>query len=424
MSNHSSDLGAFQLTYLGQTAQVTVRQLLPATSSLKTTWSYLDNAHDRRLSGIANTGLTTSQFTNFTFETTPENFITGITQESDASVPEPDPVAQTVSFNNLNEITQISGQAYNYDAEGNLLSDGDRTYSWDVENRLVGVTYASQPGKRTKFTYDGFGRRVETDDASVGGGSAAISKYVWCGSKLCQARDASYAVTRSYLDEGEYKVGATDPSLYYGIDQIGSVRRVYESTTSAPTSDFDPSGVAVQADAIPTDFGYAGMIEKSEEVGLNLSQYRGYDASTGRWLSRDPLTDSTVQMIGQSIDNAVSISSLSPFSFTKVGALSEADFLLRGGSLASEVNPYQYANARPTIEIDQSGLNPFTPDQSAVVDLAKGAQRGGLSITDAQTLLGWAQEYGLPCRGPEIHPNRPFNILHIHVGPINHIPVN
>ncbi|WFU13409.1 hypothetical protein QA646_29870 (plasmid) [Rhizobium sp. CB3090] len=57
VTNHSSDLGAFQLSYLGQTQQLTVRQLLPATSTLKTTWSYLDNAHDRRPSGVANTGL-------------------------------------------------------------------------------------------------------------------------------------------------------------------------------------------------------------------------------------------------------------------------------------------------------------------------------------------------------------------------------
>ncbi len=111
VTNHSSDLGAFQISYLGQTPQITVRQLLPATSTLKTIWSYLDNAHDRRLSGIANTGLTSGQYTNFTFQSSPENFVTGITQESEASVAEPNPGPQTVSFNNLNEITQAAGQA-------------------------------------------------------------------------------------------------------------------------------------------------------------------------------------------------------------------------------------------------------------------------------------------------------------------------
>jgi len=288
--NHSSDLGAFQLSYLGQTPQVTVRQLLPSTSSLKTTWDYLDNTHDRRLSGIANTGLTAGQFTNFTFETSPENFITGITQESDASVAEPNPIAQTVSFNNLNEITQVSGQIYSYDANGNLLSDGQRTYGWDAENRLIKISYPAQPGKQTQFAYDGLSRRIEIDDTPAGDGSTVASKYIWCGSKLCQARDASYAMTRSYFDEGEYKAGATNPSLYYGIDQIGSVRRVFESTASAPTYDFDPWGVRpLAADSI-VDFGFAQMFDR-QNVGVKLTQYRPYDQTTGRWASRDPTAE-------------------------------------------------------------------------------------------------------------------------------------
>lgn len=284
--NHSSDLGAFQISYLGQSPQVTVRQLLPATSSLKTTWSYLDNTHDRRLSSIANTGLTTGQYTNFAFQTSPENFITGITQDSDASVAEPNPSLQTVSFNNLNEIIQVSGQAYSYDNNGNLLSDGARTYSWDAENRLVGIAYPAEAGKQTSFAYDGLGHRVEIDDTPAGGGSTVASKYVWCGNKLCQARDSTYTASRAYLDEGEYKIGTTNQSLYYGIDQIRSVRRAFESTTSATAYDYDPWGVPTQVVPTLTDFGFAQMFERAN---LGLTWYRGYDPSTSRWLSRDPL---------------------------------------------------------------------------------------------------------------------------------------
>nr|WP_200985154.1 RHS repeat-associated core domain-containing protein [Rhizobium rhizogenes]QCL10057.1 RHS repeat-associated core domain protein [Rhizobium rhizogenes] len=285
--NHSSDLGAFQLTYIGQTPQLAVRQLLPATSSLKTTWSYLDNTRDRRLSGIANTGLSTSQFTNFTFDSTPEDFFTGIAQTSDAIVKEPNPTAQTVSFNNLNQIVQLSGQPYSYDADGNQLSDGERTYSWDAENRLVGITYASQPGKQTQFTYDGLGRRIKIDDTPAGGGTVT-SKYIWCGSKLCQARDASYAVVRSYFDEGEYKIGATNLSLYYAVDQIGSVRRVFESTSSAPALDYDAWGVASQEAPVNANFTFAGMLQIND-LPVLLTRYRAYDTNAGRWNSREPL---------------------------------------------------------------------------------------------------------------------------------------
>ena len=66
----------------------------------------------------------------------------------------------------------------------------------------------------------------------------------------------------------------------------------------------------------------------------------------------------------------------------------------------------------------------FTPDQAALVDLAKQAQRKGVSAEEAQTLRQWADEVGLPSRGPEAHPGRPFGQYpHIHIGPVNHIPV-
>ncbi len=69
LSVHTDDLGTFTLGYLGQTGQITSRQL--ASSTLATTWSYLTNTNDRRLAGIANTGLTAGQFSNFTYTRSP-----------------------------------------------------------------------------------------------------------------------------------------------------------------------------------------------------------------------------------------------------------------------------------------------------------------------------------------------------------------
>src|SRR5258707_7848334 len=72
------------------------------------------------------------------------------------------------------------------------------------------------------------------------------------------------------------------------MDQLGSVRRSFASTTSAPAFGYDPYGNALQATAPLTDFGYAGMFYNADS-GLYLTQYRAYDPSIGRWLSRDPL---------------------------------------------------------------------------------------------------------------------------------------
>jgi len=70
------------------------------------------------------------------------------------------------------------------------------------------------------------------------------------------------------------------------------VRRVFASTTSAPAYGYDPYGNALQATAPLTDFGYAGMFPNADS-GLYLTQYRAYDPVAGRWLSRDPIGESS-----------------------------------------------------------------------------------------------------------------------------------
>jgi len=70
----------------------------------------------------------------------------------------------------------------------------------------------------------------------------------------------------------------------------------------------------------------------------------------------------------------------------------------------------------------------MTPDQKALHDLAKEAKLRGrtnpIDADDAATLRQWADEYGVPSRRPEVHPNRPVGKKpHIHIGNVKHIPV-
>jgi RHS repeat-associated protein len=135
---------------------------------------------------------------------------------------------------------------------------------------------------------DGLDRRTAIARTPAGGGSAVTTSYLWCGSAICQARDATNAVTREYYAEGELVPGTPPQILYCGADQIGTVRRVFASTSSAPAYSYDPYGVPLQATAPLTDFTYAGMFHDADS-GLDLTKYRAYDPIAGRWLSRDPL---------------------------------------------------------------------------------------------------------------------------------------
>ena len=66
---------------------------------------------------------------------------------------------------------------------------------------------------------------------------------------------------------------------------------------------------------------------------------------------------------------------------------------------------------------DANNSKKFTPDQQAVLELAK-ENKNGLFYDDANLLVGWAREYGIYCHGPMIHSNRGgvfSGVLHIKI---------
>ena len=62
----------------------------------------------------------------------------------------------TAAFDAANHQAGVS-----YDVNGNVLGDGTATYTWDVENRMVGRVSGSYPQTvNSTFWYDPWGRRV------------------------------------------------------------------------------------------------------------------------------------------------------------------------------------------------------------------------------------------------------------------------
>jgi RHS repeat-associated protein len=135
------------------------------------------------------------------------------------------------------------------------------------------------------------------------------TSYLWCGPDICQARNVGNSAIRSYYHEGEFVPGAPAQPYYYGIDQIGSVRRAFASTSSAPAYGYDPDGLALQTTAPVTDFVYGGLFYNVDS-GLYLANYRAYDPTAGRWLSRDPLgepSDPTANLYRYVRSNPISL---------------------------------------------------------------------------------------------------------------------
>src|SRR5690625_553027 len=70
-------------------------------------------------------------------------------------------------------VSEISGElflpknpeVFEYDEDGNLIEDGQWTYEWDANNRLIAMETRSElssilPRQRIEFTYDWQGRRI------------------------------------------------------------------------------------------------------------------------------------------------------------------------------------------------------------------------------------------------------------------------
>lgn len=191
-------------------------------------------------------------------------------------------------YNNVNQMTTRSGAQGNatfaYDLNGSLTSDGTRTLDWDGANRLVAVNIGTH---RSEFSYDGLGRRthiVEKDNSVI----TSDKRYVWCGNKICEERDATGAVVqRRFYEQGE-QVGTAN--YYYTRDHLGNVRELLDYRGILLTRyDYDAWGRQTKLSGTQdSGFGYGGYFVH-QPSGLLLKWYRAYDANLARWTSRDPI---------------------------------------------------------------------------------------------------------------------------------------
>jgi RHS repeat-associated protein len=192
------------------------------------------------------------------------------------------------------EVPAASAQTYSYDLNGNMLSDGTRSYEWDGENRLYAINYTGT-NKRSEFTYDGLSRRVrivEKDGTNV----ISDKRFVWDGLAIAEERDASGGLTKRFYGQG-ISVAAQPSTLnyYHTRDHLGSVRELTDSAGLVRGRwSYDLYGARsanlITANAVDADFAYTGHYYHAPS-NLNLAPFRGYDSALGRWLSRDPIEE-------------------------------------------------------------------------------------------------------------------------------------
>ena len=190
-----------------------------------------------------------------------------------------------------------SGIINTYDANGNLVASvngaATTSYEWDAADRLVAVEKRTDltPGTRSEFSYDGAGRRVKIVEKNDSGTITSTKQLVWDEDRICQERNAANSVTKKYFSQGMQQGKS---SYYYTFDHLGSVRELTDSTGTVRCQyDYDPFGgltALVTDNSVSSDFRFTGHYYHWQS-GLHLTWFRAYDATTARWLSRDPIQE-------------------------------------------------------------------------------------------------------------------------------------
>jgi RHS repeat-associated protein len=386
------------------------------------------------------------------------------------------------TYDENNRLTK-SGSEYKYDSANNPTTIGAGTYKYDKASELEtgpSLTYTyDELGERTKtkpttgpattYGYDQAGNLTSVERPKEGETTEIKNTYAYNGEGLRASQTISGATSYPVWDisgsmpllinggtnnfiygPGDLPVeliNSEGKALYFHHDQQGSTRMLTSSTgTSEGTSTYDAYGNKTGgAGTATTSLGYDGQYSNGD--GLIYMRARAYDPATAQFISVDPIAPISLAPYNYAYDspvNAVDPTGLLSWEDVSNASAGALDFLTFGGStkLAGEVFGFNsacanFGTAGEVGAVLGVGLGlfdgeteaelAFTAEQDAVIQLAKDAKRsGGLTQGDAGTLREWANEYGLPSRGPEIHPNRPGwagENLHMHIGPINHIPV-
>jgi RHS repeat-associated protein len=210
-------------------------------------------------------------------------------------------------------------EIYLFDADGNLLSDGRWTNTWDAENRLIAMqglsTLPQSANLLLNFEYDWQGRRIRKQVSTWNGHKYSLAtdtKALWDGWNCVVEPNGSDVVQRRYMwgldlsgsRQGAGGVGgllalqdvagATGAhfATYDGNGNVAGLVKATDGTVSA-TYEYGPFGevVRVSGSMAKTNPVRFSTKYQDDETDLLYYGYRLYNASTGRWLNRDPFQE-------------------------------------------------------------------------------------------------------------------------------------
>jgi RHS repeat-associated protein len=216
---------------------------------------------------------------------------------------------------------------YTYDADGNLLTDGRWTNSWDAENRLLSMTSLSTAPSGSQlqlaFTYDYMGRRIQKLVSTNNGTYVGeyTNKYAYDAWNCLAILNPSLILSNTFLwgsdlsgslqgaggVGGLIKVayyGATTTNCFVAYDGNGNVSALVNAANGVTVANYDygPFGELIRLSGPMAKLNPLRFSTKydDDETDFLYYGYRYYNPSTGRWLSRDPIEEKGFQVYSRS----------------------------------------------------------------------------------------------------------------------------
>ena len=211
----------------------------------------------------------------------------------------------TYQPNALNQYVRIEGGdsslAPTHDADGNLTRRGDRTFTWDADNRLIAIhergvliaryTYDHQSRRIARWTRDGVDERYLYQGWNLiavyhPGETEPVETCTW-GKDLSGSIQGAGGVGGLLFAK---KRGHGKDAWIYHFDANGNVTEVTDSKGNLLDHyEYDPFGQLLNEPALPGNRYRFSTKPQDAESGSYYYGHRYYDPVIGRWISRDPL---------------------------------------------------------------------------------------------------------------------------------------